>query len=262
MKLDQYALGNGSKIAWAEYGDPSGSPVLLLHGLVGSILSEGMEEQLQELPLRVIAIARPGYGLSDYFHMECVADWGQQLEAFLNFLGLYTFDIYAISAGAPYGYALAALYPEMVSAVYVNSGLPAVYLPDVLAHYTEQDAALYVSFQGMGREAAGRFLRESYLPLFPEEVRTGRDFQDSMGGDLRNIGQEAILEARPWGFDLAQIRCPVVLAHGTADTEVPYMAMEETAKYLPHAKIIPMEGEEHASPATTARLLEELLGSL
>lgn len=59
MKLDQYALGNGSKIAWAEYGDPSGSPVLLLHGLVGSILSEGMEEQLQELPLRVIAIARP-----------------------------------------------------------------------------------------------------------------------------------------------------------------------------------------------------------
>ena len=56
-----------------------------------------------------------------------------------------------------------------------------------------------------------------------------------------------------------RVRCPVVLLHGTADSEVPYSAMEETAKELPHARIIKLEGEEHASPAITDRLMEELL---
>lgn len=80
-----------------------------------------------------------------------------------------------------------------------------------------------------------------------------------MGSDLRNIGQEAKLQEAPWGFKLSEVQCPVVLLHGTADSEVPYSAMEETAKELPHARIIKLEGEEHASPAITDRLMEELL---
>ena len=70
---------------------------------------------------------------------------------------------------------------------------------------------------------------------------------------------EAKLQEAPWGFKLSEVRCPVVLLHGTADSEVPYSAMEETAKELPHARIIKLEGEEHASPAITDRLMEELL---
>ena len=35
--------------------------------------------------------------------------------------------------------------------------------------------------------------------------------------------------------------------------------MEEPAKELPHARIKNLEGEEHASPAITDRLMEELL---
>ena len=96
-------LSNGRKLSYAEYGAPDGRPVLLLHGLVGSVISEGMEEQLAGIPLRVLALARPGYGASDYFEMSCVADWPRQLKAFLDDLGLHSFDVYAISAGAPYG---------------------------------------------------------------------------------------------------------------------------------------------------------------
>jgi hypothetical protein len=111
----------------------------------------------------------------------------------------------------------------------------------------------------MSRQEAGQALYDSYLPLFPEAALQSRDFRDSMGSDLRNIGQEAKLQEAPWGFKLSEVRCPVVLLHGTADSEVPYSAMEETAKELPHARIIKLEGEEHASPAITDRLMEELL---
>ena len=111
----------------------------------------------------------------------------------------------------------------------------------------------------MSRQEVGQALYDSYLPLFPEAALQGRDFRDSMGGDLRNIGQEAKLQAVPWGFELSEVWCPIILLHGTADSEVPYGAMEETAKELPYARIIRLEGEEHASPAITDRLMEELL---
>ena len=190
MRLGSFQLPNDASLSYAEYGTSTGKPVLLLHGLVGSICSEGMEESLCGLPMRVIALARPGYGDSDYFDMDCVADWGRLLTEFWDHLGLQSFDIVGISAGAPYAYSLAAL-----------------------------------------------------------------------GGDLRNIGQEAKLQEAPWGFELSEVRCPVVLLHGTADSEVPYGAMVETVKRLPHARIIKLEGEEHASPAITDRLMAELLQS-
>ena len=259
MRLGTFQLPNGASLSYAEYGTPEGRPVLLFHGLVGSICSEGMEESLCGLPIRVIALARPGYGTSDYFDMDCVADWGRLLAEFWDYLGLRSFDIMGISAGAPYAYSLAALYPDRIGTLYINSGMPAVCFQNVLAQYPAQDAALYHAFRSMSRQEVGRVLYGSYLPLFPKAALWGRDFRDSMGGDLRNIGQEAKLQEAPWGFELSEVRCPVVLFHGTSDSEVPYGAMEETAKELPHARIIKLEGEEHASPAITDRLMEELL---
>lgn len=99
MRLGSFQLPNDASLSYAEYGTSTGKPVLLLHGLVGSICSEGMEGSLCGLPMRVIALARPGYGDSDYFDMDCVADWGRLLTEFWDHLGLQSFDIVGISAG-------------------------------------------------------------------------------------------------------------------------------------------------------------------
>ena len=63
MRLGSFQLPNGASLSYAEYGTSTGNPVLLFHGLVGSICSEGMEGSLCGLPMRVIALARPGYKL-------------------------------------------------------------------------------------------------------------------------------------------------------------------------------------------------------
>lgn len=176
MRLGSFQLPNGASLSYAEYGTSTGNPVLLFHGLVGSICSEGMEESLCGLPVRVIALARPGYGASDYFDMDCVADWGRLLAEFWDHLELWSFDIVGISAGAPYAYSLAALYPDRIGTLYINSGIPAVCFPNVLAQYPAQDAALYRAFRGMSRQEAGQALYDSYLPLFPEAALQSRDF--------------------------------------------------------------------------------------
>lgn len=259
METERFQLPNGAYLSYAEYGAPGGKPLLLLHGLVGSVRPDGLKDRLQMFPLRVIALARPGYGDSNYFDMDCVADWGRHLIGFFEYLGIQRFDVLGISAGAPYAYSLAALYPNQVGTVYINSGMPAVCLPEVLAQYPSRDAALYNRFRSMSRQEVGTFLYESYLPALPKKVLQSQDFQDSMGEDLRNIGQEAKLQGIPWGFELSEVQCPVVLIHGTADSEVPYSAMQETSKYISNARIITLEGEEHASPTIEARLMEELL---
>ena len=104
MNVKRFQLPNGAYLSYAEYGAPDGQPLLLLHGLVGSVCSDGLEEQLRAFPLRVIALARPGYGASDYFDMDCAADWGRHLAGFFEYLGIQRFDVLGISAGAPYAY--------------------------------------------------------------------------------------------------------------------------------------------------------------
>ena len=49
MRLGSFQLPNDASLSYAEYGTSTGKPVLLLHGLVGSICSEGMEGSLCRL---------------------------------------------------------------------------------------------------------------------------------------------------------------------------------------------------------------------
>lgn len=58
-------VSNKRRLAYAEYGDPDGIPVLLFHGLPGSRLAWGFLPDNPFPPgLRVIAPDRPGYGRS------------------------------------------------------------------------------------------------------------------------------------------------------------------------------------------------------
>lgn len=181
METERFQLPNGAYLSYAEYGAPGGKPLLLLHGLVGSVRSAGLKDRLQMFPLRVIALARPGYGDSNYFDMDCVADWGRHLVGFFEYLGIQRFDVLGISAGAPYAYSLAALYPNQVGTVYINSGMPAVCLPEVLAQYPSRDAALYNRFRSMSRQEVGTFLYESYLPALPKRFCGARIFKTLWG---------------------------------------------------------------------------------
>ena len=98
MRLGSFQLPNDASLSYAEYGTSTGKPVLLLHGLVGSICSEGNGGVSLRTAHEGNRLARPGYGDSDYFDMDCVADWSRLLTEFWDHLGLQSFDIVGISA--------------------------------------------------------------------------------------------------------------------------------------------------------------------
>ena len=53
---------NGQSLAYAEYGNKNGYPILVQHGLIASISDYHLFDRLEEMGTRLICIARPGYG--------------------------------------------------------------------------------------------------------------------------------------------------------------------------------------------------------
>jgi pimeloyl-ACP methyl ester carboxylesterase len=56
---------DGRRVAWAEWGDPEGQPVLLVHRNPGSRLLDPDSTATAPAGARLITIDRPGYGRTD-----------------------------------------------------------------------------------------------------------------------------------------------------------------------------------------------------
>ena len=57
--------------------------------------------------------------------------------------------------------------------------------------------------------------------------------------------QDICLEARPWGFDLHEIKCPVHVWHGDADDTVTLANGTYQANVIPKATLHKIGGEGH-----------------
>lgn len=53
---------DGQTIAWEEYGDPKGMPVIFFHGLEGPLMISAVDHSAREAGLRFIGLWRPFYG--------------------------------------------------------------------------------------------------------------------------------------------------------------------------------------------------------
>lgn len=112
-------LSDGRRLGYAEYGDPDGEPVFLLHGNPNSRLLYGAMPGCPFRPgLRLIAPDRPGYGLSDFFPPgRGVADYPDDVVSLAGELGLSKFALFGASGGGPYALACAWKIPERLTAV-------------------------------------------------------------------------------------------------------------------------------------------------
>ena len=111
-------LADSRQLAYAEYGDPSGQPVFLFHGLPGSRLSWGL---LPDDPfpagLRLIAPDRPGYGKSEPKPGRSLLDWADDVTELANALEIDNFAIVGVSGGGPGALACAWKMPERLTSV-------------------------------------------------------------------------------------------------------------------------------------------------
>lgn len=247
----EFRRPDGQILAYADYGDPHGFPVLVQHGLIASIGDGGLFRRLTAHGRRVICLARPGYGRSTPAALPNLAAWARWVHPLLDYLQLESFDLLGLSSGAPYAYALAWGCAQQARAVHIFSGMPALDDPAVRAAwpYPLTPEADLPELQALARE------------LFFSGIAPGdpvsADVRDAMANDCFGVALDLQLRARPWGFSLAEVRQPVRLSHCRTDDSVPFRTAELSAALLPNARL-----EIHTGGHFSAALLDDFLAGM
>ncbi|MFD2255092.1 alpha/beta fold hydrolase [Luteolibacter algae] len=121
----------GFRLAWNEYGDPSGKPVFYYHGWPSSRLQARLAHHLaREKGLRIISMDRPGMGKSSLVRDRRLKDWPELMAKFADHLEIEKFGQLAISGGGPYALSCAAAIPEKLSGTSVLAGMVPIPLTD------------------------------------------------------------------------------------------------------------------------------------
>ncbi|HEX2979290.1 MAG TPA: alpha/beta hydrolase [Anaerolineaceae bacterium] len=237
------AYHHDQTLSYGDYGNPDGYPILVQHGLIASIKDAALFQRLLGQGTRVICIARPGYGASSPYEMKDVAEWGSIVAALVDALQLSQFDVFGISSGAPYSYAIGYRLPEKTRHIYILSGTPALFDERVLAHwpYPISKDAKIPEMQQLAKDLFFSDLSEADL--------RSDDVRDSMMNDCFGIAQDFRIRCRDWGFDLSEVKPPVWMRHSRADSSVPLATAEITARLLANCRLEIRENDPHFSNA-------------
>jgi pimeloyl-ACP methyl ester carboxylesterase len=264
-------LRGGRVLAYAEFGDPNGRPIVLCHGTPGSRLDRHPDDRIAvDLGARVIVPDRPGYGYSDYQPHRTLLDWPDDVLALADALGLERFAVAGVSGGGPHAAACAYKIPDRLTRVAIVSGIASVDIPH--------------AFDGMARINRVSFVLSRYAPwpllrsLYALQVRTvladPEQFIDALAkqmpppdqaavsrpeirallvenlreayrqGSKGHCGEDRIF-ARPWPFRPADIRAEVHLWHGELDTLVPVAHAHYLAGQIPNCHATFVHGAGH-----------------
>ncbi len=101
---NQIKLDDECSLGYTEYGDPQGKPILCFHGCPGSRLDNNrpaVDEIASRLHAQIIALDRPGIGLSD-FKPHTIISWPDIVTEFADKLGLSRFAVTGASSGGKY----------------------------------------------------------------------------------------------------------------------------------------------------------------
>jgi pimeloyl-ACP methyl ester carboxylesterase len=272
-KLNQQsALPDGRRLGYAEYGDPRGEPILYFHGWPGSRLEpQALTGMATSIQAWLLALDRPGYGLSDFQPGRKLLDWPQDVSAFADRLGLGQFAVLGVSGGGPYAAACAARLGSRVSRLTLacaigplKSALGTRNMERLnrwmlfLAGTAPQLARLLVGF-GLERmrKKPERFVSqlERRLPECDRQVLARPQFRQALMASFAEGLRPGVsgatydggLYAQPWGFELSEIRAPVRLWHGQADVVVPPAMTRAYIEAIPQCRANIVPGEGHFS---------------
>ena len=231
----------GNVLSYADFGHRNGFPILIQHGLIASIRDCDLFARLSDLGTRLISIARPGYGQSSPYRMAAIAEWGEIVAVLVAKLKLSQFDVFGISSGAPYSYALGYTFPAQVRNIFILSGIPALYDESILSVWP------YPVTKNASLTELEKLAGELFFSNVSDDDLQKNDMRDSMMNNGFGVAQDLGLRCVDWGFRLSDVTERVYMQHSRFDTAVPLVTAERTAGLLPKCRLAIQETGEHFS---------------
>jgi pimeloyl-ACP methyl ester carboxylesterase len=269
MELATLPLEGGGSLEFC-VSDPAGvSDRLVFH--VGSpcaaVLLPHITEAAAQRGIRIVTYSRGGYGGSTRSPGRTVAEEARNTAALADHLGIATFHVAGWSGRGSSALACAALLPERVRSCLVLAGSSprdevgpgwfAWHDPDYAEELRTSAFDSLESYRQEYEDAAAAMQGEGFedptLPDVDRETLTRRpELADAIADSFRRTFTEsvdgwmddALASARPWGFDVSDIRVPVTIRHGELDTYVRVDHGRWLAANIPgaRAQILPDHG--------------------
>ena len=261
---DTIELPDGRTLAYAQWGDPTGRPIVSCHGTPGCRISRHPNQELvRSTGARVIAFDRPGYGRSTRNRGRRVVDIVGDVSALVDHLGIDEFAVVGGSGGGPHALAIAALLGDRVTRAGCIVGVAPF---DVLGDewFTGMDP-LNVKEFGWALEGEERAHEELAREDADMRARVAKDPSNVLGDfDLPDADRKVLARAdlamvirdstseqsangvwgwvdddlaftKPWGFDPSTITVPTAVWWGAEDVLVPPQHGEWIAATVPAA---------------------------
>ncbi|CAN7524539.1 alpha/beta hydrolase [Pararhizobium sp. LjRoot255] len=225
---------DGLKIAYFDEGDPSGDPILLIHGFASTAnvnwVFPGWLKTLGDAGYRVIALDNRGHGASDKPHDPTVyhppAMAGDAI-ALLDHLGIAEAHVMGYSMGARISAFLTLANPHRVRSL-ILGGLGIGMVTGVGEWDPIADALTAPSLDAV-THARGRMFR-----AFADQTKSDRKALAACISTSR-----ALLSVE----EVGRIDVPVLIAVGTKDDIAG--SPQELATLMPHALALDIPGRDH-----------------
>ena len=262
-------LRNGKNIGYEIYGNKNNFPVFYFHGWPGSRF------ELKNVPIKknntyIIALERPGYGISDPIPKFKILDWPKIVLEVAARLKIKKFSIIGVSGGAPFALACAYLINnKKLKSVAIVCGLAPHEAKGMkkgrvglLLYYGKKPILSwfllnFIRGRLLKSNLENNFLRwKRKIPLPKSDARLFtlnrgikliKNFKEALKNGTTGVHRDAQLYAKDWDFKIKDIKKKVFVWHGTSDLTVPVSTSDYYKKKLRNKEIFIKSNEGHFS---------------
>jgi pimeloyl-ACP methyl ester carboxylesterase len=256
--METMELADGRTLAFDQYGDPDGAPIVFTHGFGDSRLIRNPDEGLtSSLGVRVVAPDQPGVGGSSPKPGRKMVDWGSDVEELVDHLGIGNFAVAGHSGGGPHTLAVAFHLPDRVQRGVLASPVgdfdDAFMRKQLVMKDLKQIAKihrLHHLLRWANKSGSKKVLKDlpSYVESVteddPSDASTMLDdpaqremFEASFAQGMAQGGEgtyEMTLALWDWGFDLHDVKQPFDVFYGDADQIISPEMPKRVAEELPN----------------------------
>nr|ANF07025.1 hypothetical protein FVEG_15198 [Fusarium verticillioides] len=276
-----FRLSDGRTLGFAEFGKQDGKPVFCFHGYPSCRLeAQPIHEIAQKCGVRVIALDRPGFGLSTFKPGYQILDWPTDVMKFAQAHKIPQFSVFGLSGGGPFALACAYALPKrtvtsvglFATAPHWAAGTKHVeYYRRVFKVWAEHSpstlrAALYMLYLSirwvvLSGPVSRRLNKWLEAERKKEEAESGESKPKSMsleelvdmvldepfrqGADAA-VHEMNLLTSKDWGFELEKVQYDDIhMWHGKKDANAPMQMIRYMAERIRGSELHEFEDETH-----------------